>query len=473
MEHSSKKEDKKQGQKENSTKKTNEKIESSKNKKFNPEDYIQMLRISSGNFSLITMVEHKETKKIYTLKSFDIKKVESLHKERDVFMEKYAMEKISPCPYIVGYYGSSKNDYEMYILYEYVDGDDLWKKSVIYGIPSEKLIKFYFIQLLLGIKHMHSFNIIHRDIKPENVMVTKDQKLIKIIDFGSSLDLGGTDFEKKLAEKKSKEKNMRPDFANFAGTANYMSPECVHNKFSNKKSDIWSLGCVLYNLITGFPPFNGESEYLIFEKSTEAKYIFPEGVVNDLAKDLIEKIIVVDPEKRPTIDEILNHPYLKNEYQDKNFLLNLPIMTEDEKEYYEMRKKIKNDFDKYKDVAEKLDQIKQYEKMDEELRLNDITPEPGPDDEKIKLLRSKKGEYLQEYEKGLKELSDKIKENKKNEDCGKNKIFNQKLEFLETQIKHDIFNIAYKGFEFPPEKDEDESSSSSSDEDENKEKNDN
>ena len=473
MEHSSKKEDKKQGQKENSTKKTNEKIESSKNKKFNPEDYIQMLRISSGNFSLITMVEHKETKKIYTLKSFDIKKVESLHKERDVFMEKYAMEKISPCPYIVGYYGSSKNDYEMYILYEYVDGDDLWKKSVIYGIPSEKLIKFYFIQLLLGIKHMHSFNIIHRDIKPENVMVTKDQKLIKIIDFGSSLDLGGTDFEKKLAEKKSKEKNMRPDFANFAGTANYMSPECVHNKFSNKKSDIWSLGCVLYDLITGFPPFNGESEYLIFEKSTEAKYIFPEGVVNDLAKDLIEKIIVVDPEKRPTIDEILNHPYLKNEYQDKNFLQNLPIMTEDEKEYYEMRKKIKNDFDKYKDVSEKLDQIKQYEKMDEELRLNDITPEPGPDDEKIKLLRSKKGEYLQEYEKGLKELSDKIKENKKNEDCDKNKIFNQKLEFLETQIKHDIFNIAYKGFEFPPEKDEDESSSSSSDEDENKEKNDN
>ena len=473
MEHSSKKEDKKQGQKENSTKKTNEKIESSKNKKFNPEDYIQMLRISSGNFSLITMVEHKETKKIYTLKSFDIKKVESLHKERDVFMEKYAMEKISPCPYIVGYYGSSKNDYEMYILYEYVDGDDLWKKSVIYGIPSEKLIKFYFIQLLLGIKHMHSFNIIHRDIKPENVMVTKDGKLIKIIDFGSSLDLGGTDFEKKLAEKKSKEKNMRPDFANFAGTANYMSPECVHNKFSNKKSDIWSLGCVLYDLITGFPPFNGESEYLIFEKSTEAKYIFPEGVVNDLAKDLIEEIIVVDPEKRPTIDEILNHPYLKNEYQDKNFLQNLPIMTEDEKEYYEMRKKIKDGFDKYKNVAEKLDQIKQYEKMDEELRLNDITPEPGPDDEKIKLLRSKKGEFSQEYEKGLKELSDKIKENKKNEDCDKNKIFNQKLEFLETQIKHDIFNIAYKGFEFPPEKDEDESSSSSSDEDENKEKNDN
>ena len=432
-----------------------------------------MLQIGTGNFSEVTMVEHKETKILYALKSFERRKVESLHKERDVLMEKYAMEKIDPSPYIIGYYGSAKNDFEMYILYEYINGGDLWHKAVLYGIPSEKLIKYYFIQLLLGINHMHSFNIIHRDIKPENIMVTKDEKLIKIIDFGSSLDLGGTDFEKKLAEMKAKEKKKRPDFIHFVGTPNYMAPECVHNKFSDKKCDIWSLGCVLYDLITGFPPFNGASEYLIFQKSIEAKYIFPEGVVPPLAKDLIEKIIVIDPKKRPTIEEILNHPYLKNEYEDKSFLENLPTMTEDEKEYYEMRKKLKNDFNKYKEISEKLDAIKQHEKMEEDLKRNGIKPEPHPDDEKLKLLCSKKGEYLEEYHQGLKDLAEKIKENKKNEDCEKNKIFNQKLDFLEVQLKHDLFNKTYRGFEFPAKKNEinyEDNNSCSSNEDEDKDK---
>ena len=110
-----------------------------------------------------------------------------------------------------------------------------------------------------------------------------------------------------------------------------MAPECVHNKFSDKRCDIWSLGCVLFDLITGFPPFNGASEYLIFQKSIEAKYIFPDGIVPDLAQDLIKKCIVIEPEKRLTLDEILNHPYLKEESSDPNFLNQIPQMTEEEK----------------------------------------------------------------------------------------------------------------------------------------------
>ena len=149
-------------------------------------------------------------------------------------MEKYALEKMTPHKNIIGYYGTSKDDFEMFILYEYINGGDLWHKKVIYGIPCEQLIKFYFIQIIQAVKHMHSFNIAHRDLKPENIMVTKDGKLIKIIDFGSSLDIEGTDFEKKIEEMKKKEKKRRPDFIHFVGTPNYMAPECVHNQFSDK-----------------------------------------------------------------------------------------------------------------------------------------------------------------------------------------------------------------------------------------------
>ena len=438
---------------ENSNQKDNE-DKKIKGKNFNPDDYVLMLSIGTGNFSNIQMVEHKETKILYALKSFEKRRVESLHKERDVLMEKYAMEKITPSPYIIGYYGSAKDDFEMYILYEYINGGDLWHKSVIYGMPCEKMIKYYFIQLLKGIQHIHSFNIAHRDIKPENIMVTKDEKFIKIIDFGSSLDLDGTDFERKMAEMKKKEKKKRPDFIHFVGTPNYMAPECVHNQFSDKRCDLWSLGCVLYDLITGFPPFLGASEYLIFQKSIEAKYIFPDGIVPPLAEDFIKKCIVIEPDKRMTIDEMMNHPYLKEEVNDLNFFNELPQMTEEEKNYFDIKNKIKEEFSKFKDISNNLDAIKEHEKMQEDLKRNDITPEPSPDDEKVKLLCSKKEEYQKEYKEGLEALNNKIKEYKKSEDNEENKKYNKKLDFLETRIKHDLFNITYKGFEFPPKHNE-------------------
>ena len=396
-------------QEDNDGKEKTNKNKNIRNKNFNPENYVLMMSIGTGNFSHVQMVEHKETKILYALKSFEKRRVESLHKERDVLMEKYAMEKITPNPYIIGYFGSAKDDFEMYILYEYINGGDLWHKSVIYGMPCEKLIKYYFIQLLKGIQHIHSFNIAHRDIKPENIMVTKDEKYIKIIDFGSSLDLDGTDFERKIAEMKKKEKKKRPEFLHFVGTPNYMAPECVHNQYSDKRCDLWSLGCVLYDLITGFPPFLGASEYLIFQKSIEAKYIFPEGIVPELAQDFIKKCIIIEPSKRMTINEMNNHPYLKEEVNDPNFLNEIPKMTEDEKNFFDIKNKIKEEFSKFKDISNNLDAIKEHEKMEEDLKRNEITPEPSPDDEKIKLLCSKKEEYQKEYKDGLESLSNKIK----------------------------------------------------------------
>ena len=110
--------------------------------------------------------------------------------------------------------------------------------------------------------------------------------------------------------------------------------------------------------------------------------------------------------------------------------------------------------------------------MEEDLKRNEITPEPSPDDEKIKLLCSKKEEYQKEYKEGLEELNNIIKEYKKPEDNEENKKYNKKLDFLETRIKHDLFNITYKGFEFPPKYNEitPEENSYSSDEEKNNKK---
>ena len=151
-----------------------------------------------------------------------------------------------------------------------------------------------------------------------------------------------------------------------------MAPECVHNQFSDKRCDLWSLGCVLYDLITWFPPFLGASEYLIFQKSIEAKYIFPEGVVPELAQDLIKKCIVIEPDKRISIDEMMNHPYLKDEVNDSHFFDEIPKMNEEEQKFFEITNKIKEEFSKFKDISKNLDAIKNHEKMEEDLKRNDI-----------------------------------------------------------------------------------------------------
>jgi serine/threonine protein kinase len=132
---------------------------------LNPEDYLSLMQIGQGNFSELYMVEHKDTKILYTLKMFTKMRVESLKKQEDVLMEKHVMGKISEHKNIIKFYGSNKDEMFLYILYEYVNGGELWQKSVVYGLPSENLIKFYFLQILDGIKHLHDYKIVHRDIK--------------------------------------------------------------------------------------------------------------------------------------------------------------------------------------------------------------------------------------------------------------------------------------------------------------------
>lgn len=136
-----------------------------RNTRFNPDDYTMMMEIGRGNFSELLMVEHKTTKVLYCMKMFTKQRVEQLKKQEDVLMEKHVMEKVPPHEYLIGYKGSYKDDMFLYILYEYVNGGELWKKSVCYGLHSVDLIRYYFIQVLKGIKHLHDHGILHRDIK--------------------------------------------------------------------------------------------------------------------------------------------------------------------------------------------------------------------------------------------------------------------------------------------------------------------
>ena len=133
--------------------------------KFNPVEFNILKQIGWGNFSDIYLVESKKEKFLTVMKVFEINKVQRMKKERDVLMEKHVMNKIPVHENLIRYYTSTKDDMYLYLNYEYINGGDLWTKCIHYGLPSLKLIKFYFKQILLGIKQLHDNGIIHRDVK--------------------------------------------------------------------------------------------------------------------------------------------------------------------------------------------------------------------------------------------------------------------------------------------------------------------
>ena len=115
-----------------------------------------------------------------------------------------------------------------------------------------------------------------------------------------------------------------------------MAPECVHNKESTSKSDMFSLGCLLYQLYYGLPPFQGKSEYIIYLQSTKADYCFPADILPIASKKVIESLIIINPKNRPSIEEILaNEDFFSSicQFTDQDYkLLNLLISTLEETE---------------------------------------------------------------------------------------------------------------------------------------------
>ena len=429
-------------------------------KTFNLNDYTEGSLIYLGNLSEIKIVENKKTKGKYAMKSYQKNKIHQLYKDMEIINEKITNEKIQNYSNIISYYGTAKNKFKIYFLYEYIEGKNLQTILSNYGLKSEKLVKFYFIQILKSIKYLHSLNIPHRDIKPDNIILSKDEKQIKIIDFGSSCDLNNDKYEKMYEEILRKEKGQKKIYKYFIGTPGFIAPECIHNKFADKRSDYWSLGCLLYNLFTGFPPFLGENTFDALEKASDGNFIFPNGIISNDAIDLINKTIVVDTDKRLNIDQMLSHPFLSKEYGDKKFLNNIPCITKDEEEFYNNRINLDKKYEKVKKISDDLNLIKENKNLDEELKRND--------EEMLNLMKNENN-LQKEYDDYLKNVINYIYKSMK-DDIDENKIHNSKLKFLQTQTKDNLFNIKYYGYVVQENKESESSSSNSSNEEDNENK---
>lgn len=186
----------------------------------------------------------------------------------------------------------------IYIVLDLLSGGELFQRVVDKKVFTEKDAADIIRPIIDAVRYCHDLDVAHRDLKLENILYeNKDEDaMVKITDFS-------------LAK-------IIPDdvFAITAcGTPGYIAPEILEGQGYGKEVDYWSIGVILYTLLCGLPPFNEEQNAYLFEKIKKAEYGFPSPQwdhVSDLAKDLISKLLVTEPENRLSADEILEHPWL-------------------------------------------------------------------------------------------------------------------------------------------------------------------
>ncbi|TPX37407.1 hypothetical protein SmJEL517_g00463 [Synchytrium microbalum] len=198
-------------------------------------------------------------------------------------------------PNVLQLFDVYESEKELFLILEHVEGGELFDFLVKKGRLSEGEALKFFQQIVFGVDFCHRHLICHRDLKPENVLLDKDLN-VKIADFGmASLQVTG-----KMLETS-------------CGSPHYASPEVIKGiKYDGQTSDIWSCGVILYALLTGNLPFDDENIRRLLSKVKSGMYIIPEFVSVE-AKDLIKKMLVVDPTQRITMRGIMEHPWFKSQ----------------------------------------------------------------------------------------------------------------------------------------------------------------
>ena len=272
---------------------------------FNDYYEIENKIIGKGKFGVVNLGIDKKTGNKVAIKIIN---KSSLKTEIDKELIKSEIDIMKLChhPNIVKLLDHFENSEYIYIVMEYISGGTLnqYIKSHYFYI-SESEAANIILQIGNGLKYLHNYGIVHRDLKTDNIMLTKNNEngIIKIMDFGLSKVVGPNE-----------------GLIDGYGTLNYCAPEVLMREPYNKQIDIWSLGIILFYMLVGHFPFQGNNEEIIAKKIVYQPLKFDEKEWENKSKkviNLIEKSLEKKPNKRINIDDFLKHPWIKKNLKQK------------------------------------------------------------------------------------------------------------------------------------------------------------
>ncbi|KAF7729263.1 hypothetical protein EC973_004793 [Apophysomyces ossiformis] len=246
--------------------------------------------IGKGQFGAVYRALNVQTGEIVAIKRI---RVEDIDVNQEMMQEVDLLKSMAD-PHIVQYIGFARDQHHLNIVLEYVENGSLLSTLKAFGSLPEKLVASYAQKVLHGLVYLHSHEVVHCDLKAANILTTKTGA-VKLSDFGVSLNL------------RLKQAQTGP-----AGTSNWMAPEVIELKGASTKSDVWSLGCTIVELLTGKPPYSNliamSALYHIVEDDCPP---LPDNISQPL-QDFLRACFQKDPSDRPTAKELLRHPWLRH-----------------------------------------------------------------------------------------------------------------------------------------------------------------
>ena len=407
----------------------------------NIKDFDIIKELGCGSFGRVFLARHKKTKVQYAIKAIDKKNKTNIEEKPYFRRELEVMYKIHH-PNVVKLFGHFEDNHYCYFIMEYISKGNVYnlitldKKKQL----ATKIVAQIIKDVISATYFLHNMNppIIHRDIKPENVLLN-DGIVAKLTDFGWS----------NYIEEEKERKTV-------CGTPIYLAPEIIKEKGHDEKVDIWCIGVLLFELITGTVPFQGKDIESLKSNILHLRISWPKEINKD-AKDLISKILKLDPNERITLEEMLEHPFFTKYFPDAQKCLILPdpniiyktfIVSKDDPKTWDPVKKNSNMLvpmdsthknkepqDKYAQLQEKYENLKNdYDKIKSG---NNISQNERDEMEELKKKIQEKNKKIEQLMKGEKsEIQDdkdlKIKVN--DLESENNDLRNQVLAF-EQKIK--------------------------------------